>query len=97
MSTLVLPNNYVELEQEEMMYLEGGDRFKSAVEGTIVGAGIISLGVGGAKALGGTTIMSMSVTAAAACGPVGWAIIGIVVVSGAVGGYAIGRGISGNW
>lgn len=39
---LVLPNHYVALEQEEMMYLEGGDLGISAVLGTV--SGVIAMG-----------------------------------------------------
>ena len=35
---LVLPNNYVELEQEEMMYLDGGRRYSGAQGWAVVAA-----------------------------------------------------------
>ncbi|EJG72064.1 putative membrane protein [Streptococcus pneumoniae 2081074] len=41
---LVLPNNYVALEQEEMMYLDGGAYLsKSACQGICAAAGVLAL------------------------------------------------------
>lgn len=39
---LVMPNNYVVLEEEEMMYLDGGDLGLSAVLGIV--SGVIAMG-----------------------------------------------------
>ncbi|MFA9414537.1 MULTISPECIES: argininosuccinate lyase [unclassified Streptococcus] len=57
---LVLPNNYVALEQEEMMYLDGGDWIRdaaigvvAATVGAIVGHGVRHSLVGAAIRLAG--------------------------------------------
>lgn len=46
---LVLPNNYVVLNQEEMMYLDGGEFYvpKWAITGAITGAAYAALAAGG--------------------------------------------------
>ena len=50
---LVLPNNYVALEQEEMMYLDGGAIYipKWAITGAITGAAYAALAAAGGGGL----------------------------------------------
>ena len=56
---LVLPKNYVEIEQEEMMYLDGGLSIpKWTVTGTITAMAYAALAVsGGALATGGLKVV----------------------------------------
>lgn len=79
MSTMVLPNNYIELEQEEMMYLDGGislSRARDMVYGAIgtaliaftgkaIKASVVSLAVQQAGWALTATINSMVFLAAA--------------------------------
>ncbi len=41
--------------------------------------------------LGGETVMDMGVGALAACGPIGWAILGVGVLGAAATGYVLAR------
>ena len=53
---LVLPNNYVALEQEEMMYLEGGDWIRDAAIMVVGGAVSAIVGYGVRHSLVGAAI-----------------------------------------
>lgn len=81
-----------ELTSQEMLEINGG------VDGdTIVAGGtIVGMATSAAIGLGGKTIMSMCVAACLSCGPIGWAIVGIVTAGGLVGGYLIGKGLISN-
>ncbi|WP_139906159.1 hypothetical protein [Clostridium thermarum] len=71
-----------DLNYSEMEALNGGAWYTAV----LTFAGGIATTVGAASLIGGASVSSMAVGALAACGPVGWAIIGI----GAVGGVATG-------
>lgn len=92
--TLRLPNNYVEIEEEEMMYLDGGTYLsKKNCRGIIAGLGM-SPGTFMAAA-SGAVVVSKVLRWMKAGGPLAW-VVGIVggVVSGAIGkiAYCIGYG-----
>ncbi|WP_156008404.1 hypothetical protein [Streptococcus ruminantium] len=97
---LVLPNNYVALEEEEMMYLDGGDWIRDAAiavvagaVGAIVGHGVKHSLVGAAIRLAGGWVANQinAAIVVAMMNPAGAALAlgGLVGLGGAV--YLIGR------
>jgi len=79
-------SSFTELKEHELMEVNGGWNPERIAQGL----GTIASATSAAMALGGQTIMSMSVGAALACGPIGWAIVGIITIGGFVGGCLIG-------
>ncbi|HPT93929.1 MAG TPA: hypothetical protein PK828_08940 [Limnochordia bacterium] len=82
-------SNLTTLDDVQLLAINGGlepDKIAS-------GLGAIASATSIAVHLGGASIFSMSVGSLLACGPVGWAIAGAVVVGSFVGGYLIGDGL----
>ncbi|HOA80567.1 MAG TPA: bacteriocin [Defluviitaleaceae bacterium] len=83
---------FTELSNAELMEVSGGWNPVKIIQGI----GGCAAGAGLASVLGGSSVMTMGVGAALACGPVGWACVGAVALGAAAGGYLIGQGIIGN-
>ena len=81
----VLSNGFGEVSLEEMLSIDGGawydvvSTFVSGIGGTIATCAFIS---------GSPAIATMSVASLAACGPIGWAVLGAGAVGGVVTGAA---------
>ncbi len=79
--------NFVELSFEEQNMVDGGawyDAVLTSAGGVMTTLGVCSLISGSSVA----SIATMGVGSLAACGPVGWAILGVAVVGGAATGFA---------
>lgn len=78
-----------ELTNQDLMMINGG------WDPSAIGAGLGCIAGGGAVAsyIGGSTVLTMGVTAALACGPIGWACVGAVALGAFAGGYLIGQGL----
>ena len=87
--SMVLNNGFCEMTENEMMELEGGKWYDAIFA---FGSGIVStISVCGLLSGSGAGIATMGVGSLAACGPLGWAVLGVGVVGGvATGASTIG-------
>lgn len=77
---------FQEITTEEMMEVEGGKWYDAVLTGA--GGIITSVAACGYVSGSGAAIATMSVGSLAACGPAGWAVLGVGVICGAATGAA---------
>lgn len=83
---MVLNNEFCDMTQDEMEMFNGGKWYDAAL--TFAGGVATTVGAAGLASGSGSAIASMGVASLAACGPAGWAVIGIGVVGGVATGAA---------
>lgn len=79
---LAMANGFFEMSQDEMMVVDGGKWY----DGVLAGLAGFGVTCGACASIGGASVLTMGVPALAACGPVGWVVLGV----GAVGALASG-------
>lgn len=80
-------SNLTTIDESQLQVINGGWEPEKIGEGftTLVAT------AGAATAIGGPGTLLMSVGAALSCGPIGWAIVGTVVLGSFAAGYLIGE------
>jgi len=81
--------NLTTLDDTQLLAVNGG--FEP--DKIAAGMGAVASATTIAAYLGGTSVFTMTVGGALACGPVGWAVVGAIAIGSFVGGYLIGDGL----
>jgi len=81
--------NFATLNDHQLQAINGGLELEKIANGM----GAIASAATIATTAGGITVTQMTVGACLSCGPIGWAIVGTLVIGSFIGGYLIGDGL----